>query len=138
MSDEPVDDIGSSSSSGDSLQVCRSDDDVLHVAIQFQLYSLAGEVDAEFRIDEDATIGQLIARLNGPGERPRIWYEKNKFAIGNRVFDFKDPYLRFMNIAEVRKNIRVWNGQRLVYASLVKPASEQCQRSRSPSRGRVA
>ena len=108
------------------------------MAIKFQLHSLAGEVDAEFPIDDDATIGQLIARLNVPGLRPRIWYEKNKFAIGNRVFDFKDPYLRFMNIAEVRKNIRVWNGQRLVYASLVKPASEQCQRSRSPSRGRVA
>ena len=132
MSDEPVSKRCrlSSSSSGDSLQVCRSDDDVLHVAIQFRLYSIAGEVDAEFQIDEDATIGQLISRL----DRPRIWYEKNKFAIGNRVFDFKDPYLRFMNIAEVRKNIRVWNGQRLVYASIVKPdlacgitgASEQC------------
>ena len=134
MSDEPVDVLGSSSGSGDSLQVCRSDDDVLHVAIQFRLYSIAGEVDAEFQIDEDATIGQLIARLNFPDKRPRIWYEKNKFAIGNRVFDFKDPYLRFMSTGEVRKNIRVWNGQRWVYASIVKPdlacgitgASEQC------------
>ena len=96
------------------------DPDILRVAIHFQLYSIAGELDAEFPIDDDASIGQVIACLNKLEERPRIWYENNQFTIGKRTFDVKDEYFKFMGTDEVKANIRFENGRRWVIACLVK------------------
>ena len=51
----------------------------------------------------DATVGQLLARLKNILGKPdlREW-EPAHFVIGDEVFDFDDPFRRFMLTAPVR------------------------------------
>ena len=78
-------------------------DDEINTRVHLRLRTVGGDLVGSAEVDEDATIGQLRARLNKPPE----WYAHHKqFVIATTHFNFNDDYMRFTQIEIVKEHIR--------------------------------
>ena len=109
--------LGSYQSSDQECDDCStvgrvSDEDGLasHGRISLRVRNISGVIVGYAEVDEDATVGQLRARLGMPPE----WYALYKhFVVADTSFEFEDPYMRFMKTGAVRKSIqRIGQGLR--------------------------
>ena len=78
-------------------------DDQIDTRIHLRLWTIGGDLVGSAAVDEDATIGQLRARLNKPFE----WYASHQqFAIAKIHFNFKDEYMPFTRTKIFKEHIR--------------------------------
>ena len=78
-------------------------DDEIHSRIHLRLRTIVEDLVGSAEVDEDATIGQLRARLDKPLE----WYAHHKqFVIATTHFNFNDDYMRFTQTKVVKEHIR--------------------------------
>ena len=103
-------------SSVDAQYGCHigDDDDTL---IHMQLSNIAGVSVGHAVLDEDATIGQLRARLH---KTPQWYMQYKQFVIATTTFCFDDEYMRFTQTKVVKEHIECdGTGRRTLHATVV-------------------
>ena len=92
-----------------------------HGRISLRVRNISGVIVGYAEVDEDATVGQLRARLGMPPE----WYALYKhFVVADTSFEFEHAYTRFMKTKAARKSIqRIGLGRRVLDVTVVASSS---------------
>ena len=73
------------------------------------VYQAPGSAPIDIRCDMDATMGQIqnriAASLRIPNDVFKIWFINRRLVVGLDLYDFEDPYFKFMTVMKQKGNL---------------------------------